>query len=113
MAPHRFYGQYRLTEEFEGKEVTVRLNAVEGDKGRKLNRAEVLRPIPWSDEDFDTLYNRRSDTESTNRTLENTLYWQRAHSVGHVRQEVDWLGFGILENALTAVRHRERERLKA
>ncbi len=51
-----------------------------------------------------------ADSESVNRALEDTLYWQRAHSVGHVRQEVDLLGFGLIMSALTQARHRARER---
>jgi hypothetical protein len=52
---------------------------------------------------------RRNDAESLNRGLEDTLYWGRAHSVGHVAQEADLLGFGLGLNALSWHRHRKRK----
>jgi hypothetical protein len=108
--PNRFYAQYKLPEEYESKEITVRLNAAPGDKRQKLNRAEVLRAIPWSDPDFERLYGpARADTEGRHRGLEDTLYWQRAHSIGHVRPEIDLLGWGLMVNALAYARHRARE----
>ena len=33
------------------------------------------------------LYARRGEAESINGLLDDTLYWNRAHSVGHLRQE--------------------------
>jgi hypothetical protein len=51
--------------------------------------------------------------QSINRGLEETLYIGRAHSVGHLRQQADLLGFALTVNSLTLARHRARERLKA
>ena len=45
------------------------------------------------------------------RLLEDTLYWNRAHGVGRLRQEADLLGFALMINSLTLARHRARERV--
>ena len=37
----------------------------------------------------------RGDAESVNRALEDTLYMNRAHSEGHLRQTADLLGFAL------------------
>ena len=50
---------------------------------------------------------RRSSIESLNRRVEDTLYWNRAHSVGARAQEADLLGFGVGLNALSWSRHRQ------
>jgi hypothetical protein len=66
-----------------------------------------LRAIPPSDPDFTRLNRRRNDAESINRGPQDTLYLGRAHSVGHVAQEADLLGFGLGMNALSWHRHRK------
>jgi hypothetical protein len=111
--PFRWYNQYRLPEAYGGGEITVRLSGNAEDERRRFNRPENLRAIPPADPDFDRLYVLRSDAESINRSIEDTLYLGRAHSVGHVRQELDLLGFAILVNSLTLARNRARERLEA
>ena len=78
-----------------------------------LNRAENLRAIPRSDPDFTRLYARRGDAESINRALEDTHYLNRSHSVGHLRQTADLLGFALMVNSLMLARHRAREAVKA
>ena len=55
---------------------------------------------------------RRGDAESVSRALEDTLYLNRAHSEGHLRQTADLLGFALMVNPLTLARHRARERVK-
>jgi hypothetical protein len=104
---------YLLPEEFGGGELSLRLHGNDEDKRRGLNRAENLRAIPPSDPDFKRLFARRNDAESINRGLKDTLYLGRAHSVGHLGQEADLLGYALMTNALTRARHRARERLKA
>ena len=94
-AGFRWYAQYRLPVEFDGKEITVRLDVSDEDAKRKLDRAEDLRAIPRSPPDFARLYARRGDAESVNRALEDTLYLNRAHSEGHPRQTADLLGFAL------------------
>jgi hypothetical protein len=108
----RFYNQYRLPPEYGAAEITVRLTGDEEDRHKQLNRAENLRAIPQSDPDFARLFSRRNDAESINRALEDTLYLGRAHSVGHLGQLSDLLGFALMVNALSRARHRARERLK-
>ena len=55
---------------------------------------------------------RRGDAESVNRALEDTLYLNRAHSEGHLRQTADLLGFALMVNFLTLAGHRAREAVK-
>lgn len=109
----RFYNQYRLPRRYVEREITVRLLNDEQELKRSLNRAENLRAIPPGDPDFDALYARRPDAESLNRSLEDSLFLKKAHSVGHLGQEADLLGFALMINSTTLAQHRARERLAA
>ena len=109
----RWYNDYELPEAYEHKTVTVRLYNNDEDAARKLNRTENVRPIPPSDPDFKEIYGRRSDSESINRGLEDTLYLGRAHSVGHARQQVNLLGYALMVNSLALYEHRRRRKLAA
>lgn len=91
-----------------GGTIMVRLDQSEEDTARKLNRTENARPIPPSDPDFARLYSRRSDIESINRGVEDSLYINRAHSKGHKRQLVNLLGYAIMVNGLALLLHHER-----
>ncbi len=88
--------------------ITVRLHGNDDDSRRKLNRPENVRPIPPGDPDFARLYPRRNDAESINRSLEDTLWLGRAHSVGHERQHLNLIGFALMTNSLTRARHKSR-----
>ena len=83
------------------------------DAAKRFNRTEIFRVIPRGDPDFDPRYACRGDAETINRLLEDTLYWNRAPSVGHLRQEADLLGFALMVNSLTLARHRACEAVKA
>jgi hypothetical protein len=107
----RWYNDYRLPEHLGGGQITVRLHQDDGDRKRKFNRTENVRPIPPSDPDFPRLYGRRNDSESLNRSLEDTLFLGRAHSLGWRRQQVQMLGWALMVNALTMARHRAAEDL--
>jgi len=48
---------------------------------------------------------RRNDSESLNRSLEDTLFLGRAHSLGWRRQQVEILGWAVMVNALTMARY--------
>ena len=52
-----------------------------------------------------------SYSEPINRGLEDTLYLNRAHSVGHARQHVNLLGYALMVNSLALHEHRQRQRL--
>jgi hypothetical protein len=104
----RWYNDYALPDRLGGSTITVRLHGNEGDRARKLNRTEHVRPIPPSDPDFERLYARRNDSESINRHLEDTLFLGRAHSVGRYRQHVDLLGYALMVNGLSLLRSRRR-----
>jgi hypothetical protein len=62
-----------------------------------------VRPIPPSDPAFARLYARRNDAESINRGVVDSLYLGRAHSVGHLRQHVNLLGYAFMVNSLSLI----------
>ena len=109
----RWYNDYRLPEYLGAGQITVRLHQDDEDRARKFNRTENVRPIPPSDPDFPRLYGRRNDSESLNRSLEDTLFLGRAHSLGAARQQVEMLGWALMVNALTLARHRAAEDIPA
>ena len=57
--------------------------------------------MPQGDPEFDRPYARRNDAESVNRSLEDTLFLKKAHSVGHLGQQADMLGFALMVNSVT------------
>lgn len=48
-----------------------------------------------------------------NRSLEDTPFLGRAHSLGWRRQQIEMLGWAVMVNALTLARHRAAEGLEA
>jgi len=102
---YRWYNDYRLPDDYGRGIVTVRLHGDETDVARRFNRAENVRPISPSDPDFEALFRRRNDAESINRAIEDSLYIGRAHSIGHVRQHLNLLGFALMTNSLALRRH--------
>lgn len=106
---YRFYVEYRLpAEKWGGKTVRVRIDTTTEDATRKLNRSEYVRGIPMDDPDWERLYPRRSDAESINRALDDTLWLRRAHSKGRLRQLFELMGFALMTNALAVFRHGAR-----
>jgi hypothetical protein len=101
----RFYNEYETP---AGDKVLMRLDTTEQDKARKLNRSENLRQIAPNDLDFKRLYGRRSDAESINRALDDTLWLRRAHSKGAARRAFNLLGFAIVTNAVACYLHERR-----
>ena len=101
----RWYNDYELPERLGGGTVTVRLHGNADDQTRRFNRPENVRAIAPSDPRFEHLYSRRNDAESINRHLEDTLFLGRAHSVGMRRQHVDLLGYALLVNGMSRLRH--------
>jgi hypothetical protein len=106
---YRWYNDFALPAELGGGSLTVRLHATDDDRARKFNRTENVRPIPASDPDFAGLYGRRSDAESINRALDDTLWLRRAHSIGHARQHLNLLSFALGVNSLARHRHGIRD----
>lgn len=106
----RWYMTYRLPADKGGGRVSFRLDRHPEDRTRRLNRTHWMRAIPTDDEDYERLYPRRSDVESINRALDDTLWLRRAHSKGRVRQLFELMGFALMTNAV-AVYHRRRELL--
>jgi hypothetical protein len=98
---YRWYGTYELPDVFGGGgSVTIRLDQTGADDRRGFNRTENVRVIPHADDDFKPVFRLRKDAESINRGLEDSLYWNRAHSLGHLRQQVDILGYALMVNSL-------------
>ena len=102
---YRWYVEYRLPADKGGGIARVRLDTTTQDDARKLNRSEYVRGIPTDDPDWFRLYPRRSDAESINRALDDTLWLRRAHSKGRVRQLFELMGFALMTNALAVYRH--------
>jgi hypothetical protein len=106
---YRWYNDYALPAELGGrKSITIRLHGNEEDDRRKFNRTENVRPIPPSDPDLKKLYARRNDSESINRSIDDSMWLSRAHSVGHRRQKVNLLGYALMVNSLTLLDHQAR-----
>ena len=60
----------------------MRLHQNEDDTSHKLNRTEILRPIPDGSDDFTRLHVLRADAESINRGIEDSLFINRASAKG-------------------------------
>jgi hypothetical protein len=103
---YRFYNFYLLP---NGDSIMVLLDTTDDDKVRKLNRSEHVRQIPPADPEFKKLYGRRTDAESINRYLDDSLWIGRAHSKGAQRQSVNLIGFSIMVNSLAIHLHRKRQ----
>jgi hypothetical protein len=103
---YRWYGYYRLPEEYGGKEFSLRHH---GDDDDPVNWTENLRPIPPGTKDYNRLMKLRPDSESVNRGIEDSLYINRASGKGWRRVMVDLLGYARLVNAITLARCRARE----
>lgn len=61
----RWYNYHRLPERLGGGVVTVRLHANEDYVERKFFRTDNVRQIPPGDPDFELLYRRRNDAETS------------------------------------------------
>ncbi len=103
-----WYNDYRIPDNLGAGTVAVRLHANDDAKQRRFNRTENIRPLPASDPDFDGLCRCRSDAESINRALDDTLWLRRAHSIGHERQHLNLLTFALGMNSLALHCHKQR-----
>ncbi len=108
---YRWYGFYRLPEEYGGGEVCLALHQTKEDDRRGINRTENLRAFPEGSEDFERLHRLRPDAESVNNTIESSLFKNRASAKGWRRVIVDLIGHATLVNAVTLARCRARESL--
>ena len=108
---HRWYGFYRLPEEYGGIEICLRLDTTREDGRRGLNRTENLRAIPEGSKDFERLWALRPDSESINNSIEEALWKKKASAKGWRRQMVDLLGYERVVNAITLARVRARQQL--
>jgi len=70
------------------------------DAQSNFNRLEYLHSIAPGDPDHDRLYRNRPNIEAVNRSLEDTLHINRAHSIGATGQLSDLIGFGLMTNAV-------------
>jgi hypothetical protein len=97
---YRFYGEYQLPLSLGGGKIMVRADTTDEDEKRGVNRSENLRLFAPEDEDYQRLYPRRSDIESNNRQLDDSLYIRRAHSKGAMAQLLDLIGYAAVYNAI-------------
>lgn len=81
-----------------GAAVSIRFHTNDEDRGKGLNRAEVLRPIPEGDPDWRKLYGLRPGAESINRWFKERLRDGRAPAVGRERQHFALLCGAIYNN---------------
>ncbi len=82
------------------REITGALYQTADDKKRDYLRTAHVRAIGPTNEDFKIYRRMRADSESLNRTIEDSLYrHHRAHSEGAPRQQVDNVGLAGLINA--------------
>jgi hypothetical protein len=79
--------------------------STDADRKRRFHRAENIHQIPPSDHDFQPIYGRRSDVESTNRGIDDDLYLRRAGSPGWRNQLFEFICHAMLINALTGHRY--------
>lgn len=100
----RWYKQYKVSSNSGGG--TLRVPLI--DNGKSNGIAENHRVIAPSDPDYYDLYHRRSDIESQNRALDDSLWLGRARSIGMKGHLLDWMGYGLVTNAVTRARHRRR-----
>lgn len=102
VAGYRFYQDYKVPSHVPalgGAEFPLRLNESPSDTAIKLNREEYLRAIPPEDDDFPRLYGRRNDAESGNRTLDDSMWRGRSHSVGRAGTHLNMMTFALFKNA--------------
>lgn len=105
---YRWYVRYRVPDSHGGGTLTESHVTSDEDRRRGFNRTEHVRILPPGDPDYDRLRGRRSDAESINRGLNDSMYLSRAHSVGKDRQLLDLLDYAACVNALSIDRHRCR-----
>jgi hypothetical protein len=79
----------------------LRLDQTDEDRARNFNRTEYVSVIPESDKDFAALHGLRQDAESINRGITDGMYLGRAHSMGHLSQRMNMLGYALMVNSLT------------
>jgi hypothetical protein len=109
----RWYGFYRLPEEYGGKVISIPHHQTGEDDRPWINRHRESPPTPEGSEDFARLQVLRPDAESINSEVERLLYDNRASVKGWRRQMVDLLGHARLVDAITLARCRAGERLEA
>jgi hypothetical protein len=114
----RFYVDVQLTpedaERYGRAVVTLPVYTTKKDEAKEFKRAANVRAIPPGSPGFWIYEQLRADSESFNRSIEDSLYrHERAHSVGWRRQWIDLLGLSVLTNALTLARFRKQKQDQA
>jgi hypothetical protein len=105
----RWSGEYFLPGRHGTDVVLIRFDQTDEDRKRNFNRAENLRAFPPSSAQYKKVYGRRSDAESSNRLLEDSLWLNRAHCLGARQQLVTMIGFQRATNAVAFARYRARQ----
>lgn len=98
----RIHGQWRIPARgavpphLHNATTLIRHQTTDADTRSGIRRTDFLRPIPESDPDFDYLYGRREDTESTHHHLKSKLTDRRARCVGRERNLQHLRGYQLL-----------------
>jgi len=95
----RWYNDYEVPADAGGGMLRIRLDTTEDDRAKRFNRTEHAPSRPRTP-DYARLYPRRSDAESINRALDDSMWLGRAHTVGHARQRFDLIGYALRVNSL-------------
>jgi hypothetical protein len=104
---HRSYVEYRLDDpRGELPPSIIREPTFQRDEDGAFNRAENIRQIPPGDPDYERLKGRRSDSEASNRVVDDHLYLRRARSLGARRQLWDLICHYFVQNSIARYRHR-------
>lgn len=105
---YRWYCDHELPPSLGGGKVTIRMVTDAADLERGINRSENIRIVAPSDPDWQRIYPLRSDIESCNRQLDDTLWLRRAHSVGGTAQLLDLVGYALVYNAVALALTRQQ-----
>ena len=107
----RFYVRYLVPDPNGGDSAVMRVPVTtdDDDLARGFNRSQYIRQVPAGTDSYKKVYPRRSDSESLNRQIDDSLYRNRARSFGAKGQLLNLLSHAVVLNSLSAFRHRDRK----
>lgn len=110
----RWYGTYRIPDAppvpvgLRRGTFDVRLNGRMKNDPARLNRAEVIRPVAETDDEWQALYARRPGSESTNAWFKARLPKGRAPAVGAQRNRFEMLCLQLFANVRALIAYGKR-----
>jgi hypothetical protein len=100
--------EYGVPEGLGGGSIWLRVTQDDQDIAEGFNREEWLHAIAPGDPDYERLYPRRNDAESGNNTLDNSLWRERAHSIGRPGIRLNCITWAFYRNAQTRALYGQR-----